>query len=67
MVNMDFFACAFVYVAPRGEAQLNGVLESIKPINLIKDTFKAVTASPDLKNGIGKFIFVRSNYDYGAN
>jgi len=36
--------------------QLNEVLESLKPINLIKDTFNAVTASPDLKNGIGKTV-----------
>jgi len=34
--------------------QLHLVHESLKPINLIKDTFKAVTASPDLKDGIGK-------------
>lgn len=34
--------------------QLHLVHESLKPINIIKDTFKAVTASPDLKNGIGK-------------
>ncbi|NEW84723.1 MAG: hypothetical protein GZ094_20470 [Mariniphaga sp.] len=34
--------------------QLHEVHESLKPINIIKDTFKAVTASPDLKNGIGK-------------
>jgi len=34
--------------------QLHLVHESLKPINIIKDTFKAVTASPDLKNGISK-------------
>ncbi len=34
--------------------QLHEVHESLKPINLIKDTFKAVTASPDIKKGIGK-------------
>jgi len=34
--------------------QMHVVHESLKPINLIKDTFKAVTASPDLKDGIGK-------------
>jgi len=33
--------------------QLNEVLESLKPINLIKDTIKKVTTSPDLKEGIG--------------
>jgi len=33
---------------------LNEVLESLKPINLIKDTIKKVTTSPDLKEGIGK-------------
>ena len=33
--------------------QLNEVLESLKPINLIKDTIKKVTTSPDLKSGIG--------------
>ena len=34
--------------------QMNEVLDSLKPINLIKDTFKKVTTSPDLKSGIGK-------------
>ncbi len=34
--------------------QFNEILESLKPVNLIKDTFKAVSASPDLKNDIGK-------------
>jgi len=34
--------------------QLNEVFESLKPINLIKDTIKKVTTSPDLTNGIGK-------------
>ncbi len=34
--------------------QLNEVLESLKPINIIKDTIKKVTTSPDLKEGIGK-------------
>lgn len=36
------------------KGQVNEVLESLKPINLIKDTFKKVTASPDLKSGFGK-------------
>lgn len=30
------------------------VRESLKPINIIKDTFKAAKASPDIKNGVGK-------------
>lgn len=34
--------------------QMRAVHESLKPINLIKDTFKAVATSPDLKNRIGK-------------
>jgi len=38
--------------------QLKGLLrevhESLKPINIIKDTFKKVTNSPDLKEEIGK-------------
>ena len=34
--------------------QLQLIHESLKPINLIKDTFEAVTVSPDLKDGIGK-------------
>lgn len=34
--------------------QLHAVHESIKPINIIKDTVRKVTSSPDLKSGIGK-------------
>ena len=34
--------------------QLNEVLESLKPINLIKDTIKKVSSTPDIKSGIGK-------------
>jgi len=36
--------------------QFHAVHESVKPINLIKDTFNALTASPDLRNGIGKTV-----------
>ena len=36
------------------KSHINEVLEGLKPINLIKDTFKKVTTSPDLKSGIGK-------------
>ncbi|NEW83995.1 MAG: hypothetical protein GZ094_16735 [Mariniphaga sp.] len=38
------------------QEHLHVVRERLKPINLITETFKAVTASPDLKNGIGKAI-----------
>ena len=34
--------------------QLHVTYESLKPINLIKNTFKDVTHSPDIKDGIGK-------------
>jgi len=34
--------------------QFDITFDSLKPINLIKDTFKQVSASPDLKNSIGK-------------
>lgn len=30
--------------------------ESLRPINLIKDTFKDLTHSPDIKGGIGKAV-----------
>ena len=55
--------------------ELNGVLESLKPINIIKDTFKKMTNSTDLKEGIGdtaigvasgllvKNIFFRKTYN----
>ena len=33
--------------------ELNGLLESLRPINIIKDTFKKVTDSTDIKEGIG--------------
>ncbi|MEP7197498.1 MAG: hypothetical protein ABI851_13335 [Saprospiraceae bacterium] len=36
--------------------RLHAVLESVKPINIIKDTFKAINVSPDLKNGISKTV-----------
>jgi len=36
------------------KAQFHTLYESLKPINLIKDIFKAAIASPNLKNGIGK-------------
>ncbi len=36
--------------------QFHAVNESLKPINLIKDAFRSVTASPDLKNGIDKTL-----------
>ena len=32
----------------------NEVLDSLKPINLIKDTLRKVTTSTDLKEGVGK-------------
>ncbi len=32
---------------------LNEVLDSLKPINIIKDTFKKVTDSSDIKEGFG--------------
>ncbi len=34
--------------------QLNTTYESLKPINLIKSTFKDATEFPDIKAGIGK-------------
>ena len=34
--------------------ELNGVLDSLKPINIIKNTLKKATTSTDLKEGIGK-------------
>ena len=34
--------------------ELNGLLDNLKPINIIKNTFKKATASTDLKEGIGK-------------
>jgi hypothetical protein len=36
--------------------QFHAVQESLKPINLLKDTFKSVTNSPDIKKGIGKTL-----------
>jgi len=36
--------------------QFYEVKESLKPINLIKNTFKSVTASTDLKSGIDKSV-----------
>ena len=33
---------------------LNEVLDSLKPINIIKDTIKKVTSSSDINEGIGK-------------
>ena len=33
---------------------INELHESLKPVNIIKDTLKSVTASSDIKNGIGK-------------
>jgi len=36
--------------------QIQEVQESLKPINIIKNTFKTVSESPDLKNGIGKTV-----------
>lgn len=33
---------------------LNELLDSLKPMNIIKDTIKKVTSSSDLKEGIGK-------------
>ncbi len=38
------------------QEHLHVVHERLKPGNLITETFKSVTASPDLKNGIGKAI-----------
>ncbi len=34
--------------------ELNELVESLKPINIIKDTLKKVTNSTDIKEGIGK-------------
>ena len=34
--------------------QFQAVHASISPINIIKNTFKKVTSTPDLKNGVGK-------------
>lgn len=36
--------------------QLNTTYESLRPINFIKNTIKDVTASPDIKEGIGKTL-----------
>ncbi len=38
------------------KAQVHEVHESFKPVNLIKDTFISMTASKDLKTGIGKTV-----------
>lgn len=34
--------------------ELNGLLESLKPLNIIKNTIKKATNSSDLKEGVGK-------------
>ncbi len=34
--------------------ELHELFESLKPMNIIKDTISKVTTSPDLKQGIGK-------------
>ncbi len=36
--------------------QLEKVGESLKPINIIKDTLKEIKSSPDIKDGIGKTV-----------
>lgn len=36
--------------------QFHAVKESLNPINLIKDSIKSVTATPDIKSGIDKTI-----------
>jgi len=36
--------------------QFHAVQESLKPINILKDTFNAVSTSPDIRNGIGKTL-----------
>ncbi|MEO6190586.1 MAG: hypothetical protein ABIO44_09800 [Saprospiraceae bacterium] len=36
--------------------RFHAVQESVRPINLIKDTFKALTVPPDLNNGISKTL-----------
>ncbi len=36
--------------------QFHEVYESLKPINLLKDTFKEITTIPDLDGGIGKTV-----------
>ena len=34
--------------------EVQNAFESLKPINLIKNTFKGVTESPDIRDGVGK-------------